>query len=415
MAIESVAALANAIHTLMMSHSNPKPSTEEIAKALKSFQTCREKRVKNLLPIANTVTRLEALKGPKEELMALHVMPRLGEFLINRTSHHRATSEKLQFLPEPERALNVTMPYNPKHGQSRSDHTSWRSLMASPLAAIAILAWYLSNRPAIDGHTSDSAFFEVLPITLIWILESYRRVNAMTLLSLPVLFTAALLKYDTYIITTVAIWAFYHYIESPLSGFEARDQRIIKVAAARSTLPALILAAAVWLCLPMSGMNEWCFSLLFMVLQPLTQRLVKDTTREDRLLRDPTTDLPSIRLAVQTVSVFSALAFNYARLRSDVSAMAFTPSTVLLLWMCLLFIDLKNAQWKSALTASWTTRIGSAVLGCALIGPGAMFCAAWGWREEVLADRGEPRPRLINHSGVIGMELDLDRTSPISV
>lgn len=57
---------------------------------------------------------------------------------------------------------------------------------------------------------------------------------------------------------------------------------------------------------------------------------------------------------------------------------------VCLLWLALLFKDLKEAEM---LPMSWTKLIATVVSCACISGPGAVVAMGWLWREEIFASR----------------------------
>ena len=81
-----------------LTHQTPYPSQKTVEEALKSFHQRRLPRAESTFKIANLVTRLEALRSPKEEFLALSVLPRIGDWLIDQVSLGIVGAEKLDFL-----------------------------------------------------------------------------------------------------------------------------------------------------------------------------------------------------------------------------------------------------------------------------------------------------------------------------
>ena len=95
-AIESAALLANKLHQL--AHQTPYPSQKNVEGALRSFHQRRLPRVKSTFETAGAVTRLEALKTSKDEFLFLSVVPRLGDWLIDKIALGGVAAEKIDFL-----------------------------------------------------------------------------------------------------------------------------------------------------------------------------------------------------------------------------------------------------------------------------------------------------------------------------
>ena len=423
------------------------PSISEIAGSLAAFQTYRQARAEATYDISNKVTRIEALKGPMEMFLALYLFPSSGELLANRLAASMIGSEKLDFLPEPERSYCGTMAFNQTQGLGRHESLLKRAMWALPLLMMSFC--YRTMLPAITQFPSvinvpgqdryhrrmvsspHSVLQNILfatnlgPICIIWLFESKRRANTFSSTRFAVLFGIASQRYGFGVIGP--LYLFLHYIQSPLSIFAAFDQRLVNVAAARTALPALVLVYT----LPLIGIyvtSDWPMRLiiddtwqLFPVWLPIAhyilQKLcIKDTTSHDRIY-EPFTDLPHIRFAIKATAVASAVLFNIfrwqslsallmacltsangsggfsARVKCLKSVYGIVPwlrtdliSCVLacFFWLALLFKDLKEAEM---VRTSWVKLVSLMILTVCLCGPGAVIVLGWLWREELLACR----------------------------
>jgi hypothetical protein len=497
-AIEDAAALANSLHKLMRNNEKAyPPSCAKIAESLKAFQAHRYARAEATFKISYKVTRLEALRSKFAKLMAFYIIPNSGEFLANNFAAGMIGSEKLEFLPDPERSLTGSMAFNQNYGVGKEESLLRRVRFAFPLLILGFLCCNmlagmqqprglakvisgLDNRrmdfgpnqtanlgPNYHGDLSSleqtfrplgslftppitdidpthhlqliSLLTALCPIYIISLLESHRRANTTSFARFPLLFGPLSLRYG--ISSIIPMHFFLHYIQSPLSKFAAFDQRLINVAAARTALPAFILACV----LPMLWMyfappeelsRRWNINNadiwpLFPMWVSITHYIlntfcVKDTTKEDRI-HNTSADLPYIRFAVRALAVVSAIIFNCVRWQqssasllqvlltnadwtsmsiSTTSLTAFetldllsgmnflslckqtTQLPLILLaaffWLGLLFKDLKEAEMMKT---GWVRLIAFAVLGTLICGPGATAAIGWLWREEVLASR----------------------------
>lgn len=423
------------------------------------------------------MTRLEALKGAVESLLTLHILPATGEWSINQIANSIIGSEKLNFLPDTERSFEATMAYNQNYGTGYEPSMLKRALVALPFLPMVYLfhvllggilslpgfvsqlgkalethqinhsggqTWQIPRLPeplpllnavfaptlfGIDpGARLQSLTFlvDLSPLYLLFILESHRRANVMKLISFPALFGIAFQMRGIGVVGP--LFFFLHYVQSPLADYTALDWRLVNVAAARTALISLLLVFT----FPTIAMYCWPdpnlrmpFNAVFQVF-PITmsivhyifsKTLVKDTTLQDRL-HNVTADLPSIRFAVKTLSLISALTFNYVRFTSkDSLASVFLPnwsSVASLLtstpqdqnltsgiklfmqldeiscfvsafaWIALLIKDMKDVEMTDT---SWAKMVGSAILGSFVAGPGAVVAMAWLWREEILATK----------------------------
>lgn len=131
-AIESAAALANSISKLK----GASPSTNEVRTALKEFYVKRHERANATIKSANDLTRIEALATLTDRIMAIHVIPALGDYLADITCDSMVGAELLDSLPPPARSLEATMPWDPESGIGKHESKLFRAVYALPLLAI---------------------------------------------------------------------------------------------------------------------------------------------------------------------------------------------------------------------------------------------------------------------------------------
>lgn len=131
-AIESAAALANSISNL----ASPNPTLDEVRMALRGFYLKRHERANAICKAANELTRIEALETLPRKIMALYLIPALGDFLADITCDSIVGAEILESLPPPPRSLAATMPWNPELGVGKHESKLIRALYALPLLAI---------------------------------------------------------------------------------------------------------------------------------------------------------------------------------------------------------------------------------------------------------------------------------------
>lgn len=376
------------------------PSSNTIALSLDAFQSHRQARAEATSEIACKMTRLETLKGPVEKFLALYLFPNSGELLANKLAAAAIGSEKLDFLPNPERSLTGSMAFNQRYGVGREGNLLKRAVFALPLLIIGYLCHtrvLVDFAPPITETTQSqslSLLTTMAPILLIGLFESHRRANALTTMRFPLLFGIAAQSLGVGSITP--LYFFLHYIQSPVSGFAAFDQRLLNVAAASTALPALVLASGLPVLtlyfapdLSVSGLWQLFPASLSLLHYLLRKFAVRDTTNHDRIY-GPFTDLPHIRFAVRVLAATSALAFNLARWRE------FSQSTIFVhdgkyaftlacfFWLGLLFKDLKEAEIVST---AWSSLVSFFLLCTFVCGPGAAMALGWLWREEMLASK----------------------------
>jgi hypothetical protein len=274
-------------------------SYDDVAHSLEDFQLHRQARAEATFEIACKVTRLEALKGPVEKFLSLYLIPHSGELLATKLAASTIGSEKLDFLPDPERSFTGSMAFNQRYGVGREESLLKRAMLALPLLLIGyfchtriqaimrqpkvissvitsltngkldfspsheanLASSYYGGIPWLEQtfrplvvifapsilNISESHHLQVIsfladlaPILLIWLFESDRRANTFTSMRSPLFFGIASQLYG--IGSIGPLYLFLHYVQSPLSSFAAFDQRLVNVAAASAALPALALA-----------------------------------------------------------------------------------------------------------------------------------------------------------------------------
>ena len=298
-AIESAAALSNSLKRLLSNATYEQPSFEEVTHSLRSFQKIREVRAKGTFEISNKMTRVEALKGLPERMLALYISPYTGDWFGNLASHGCVGAEKLEYLPDTERSFKATMPFNRNYGVGHEESHLYRAMVALPILGMGYLChiamgsvisqdgvlsqltsalangnldfgsaktytllptyyggltwldniWRIPiiafspsvlNIDPIQRLQMISFLVDLAPLYLIWVLESHRRANVMTFARFPVLFGIA---FQLFGIGSIGpLYYFLHYVQSPLSQFLAADMRLINVGYARTALIAIAIA-----------------------------------------------------------------------------------------------------------------------------------------------------------------------------
>jgi hypothetical protein len=211
----------------------------------------------------------------------------------------------------------------------------------------------------------------------------------------PLLLAAISYLFSLSTTTTLALYFFLHYIQSPIAQYRASDLRLVQVNYARTALPSILLGFLIPVIALYSSSSP---SPQQLISQPLPvcavvyfihrtlSSLVTDTTMNDRI-HNPITDLPSLRLACQVIGVIAALYALYTRLMNPASVCVAIYLPILLpsyIWLALLFKDLKTAGMLDVSVFKLATlALGSTLLA----GPGATILAAWMWRENILATR----------------------------
>ncbi|KAK5062864.1 hypothetical protein LTR84_004939 [Exophiala bonariae] len=368
-AIESAAALANELYNLAKFPESP--TLGDIESALTGYHLKRNVRAKRTFRVSNMVTRLEALRSKKGQFYALHIQPRLGDWLGNIMSMDLIGAEMVKFLPVPQKSLVGTMGFNPDFSNGYPTKTKPRILLALPLLMIAALShiilsgilssdslssdlsravssgsvqfaessWELPTNRApfnilasvfapsllnIDSLQYLQAFnflVELTPIWLIWIFESYRRANTVKAIRLLLVFGIAFQFFGIGAIGPV--WFALHYIQSPLDSFVARDWRMINVAVAKTALVVVltVLTVPTFMMYLLPDHNSrltvnivWqAFPITTSVLLHVIRKfVVQDTTQKD-ITQNVGADLRSVRTSIMLAATLSALCFNFIR------------------------------------------------------------------------------------------------------
>jgi len=139
-AIESAAVLANNIKRMLSNGGPTKPSFQHVKETLLNYQKTREVRTKAILEISNMMTRVEALRGIPETLMALYITPNAGDYFTDLACNSTIGAEKVEFLPDPERSYLGTMPFNKNRGVGQEESRLLRALVAFQSSLLATAA-----------------------------------------------------------------------------------------------------------------------------------------------------------------------------------------------------------------------------------------------------------------------------------
>lgn len=190
-AIESAAALANALYDMLNMTPkavklHPSVDTAAIQQALSQYQRSRSVRASATVKVANLITRLHAVRGLVEHILAHYIMPHAGDLLVDLASDSWIGAIRLEYMPIPSRSLYGTMPFNPQQGMGKNESLMWRALAATPLLAIGVYSFRTYGTAGIGPFTAGSSsaglahladFGTVYAILLI---ESARRASLLT-------------------------------------------------------------------------------------------------------------------------------------------------------------------------------------------------------------------------------------------
>ncbi|KAK0726552.1 hypothetical protein B0T21DRAFT_413877 [Apiosordaria backusii] len=475
--IESAATLANGIKKLADKCARAgqlRPSPDDIQKLLADYQQEREDRAAAVVDASGFLTQAHCMQTPYHRFFVNWMLPNFGELIAELFHHAMIGATKIDFLPLPKRSLTVNAPFNPTQGDGRRESKLRRALVALPLLLLACLAFYIMNIgipeqsakeqrdggvlavgntsvPVLRSFYGFSGFddtvawvnmifvpgmygvspegrrhmiaflLEGVTLFTIWLVESTRRANALTILQVPILFCLLCQLFGVGIIAPLYLYT--HYILSPIENFAARDKRLTNTRWSYAALPAIFLGYLI----PLLGFlfspnleqrQSWLFVWqLFPIWVSITMfalsKLFKETVNEDKI-NNTEKDLGVVRVYMVLGSALAAGAHIWGKIgggwgdgyagmglflpggipRSYDSLTEFAVHFLRwdyifgfgahVLWLGYLFADLAKA---GMLKEGWGNVMGVVVLGLVTVGPGATVGGAWLFREEVLARR----------------------------
>ena len=452
MAIESAAALANNLNAMNKKCSRLRPSIDQIRNTLKTYERSRRPRSKEICDTANLTTRLEAESNFLFEMMVSYVVPRGGDLPVDVFCQLVMGATKLDFLPLPEKSFRGKMPFQPGKNGNRS--LLGRILHAIPLLGIFFIAHFIistltsqvysfnventfstesgnfitqtilnrlnwickqaSLSPLLSLKYNEKRemvglFADIVPLQIIWSVESFRRGNALTVATISTLFwIIGQWKGIGYI---APIYYFFHYIQSPLEKYSAPDNRLIPTKYAKTLVAAVTVGYIVPTIFNLAGVSLltkdfvdamwYLFPLWTSITHHTFASLIMDTTARDRI-SNPESDMPYLRVAyafgaaIGGITHASLWITTFGNLGVVLRNLIYAkePLEQLVIYHYLitfvsgfiwLFLHLHALKKDGRLETGWVKIIG--VLGCTTLvfGPGAGLIAGWAWREEILA------------------------------
>lgn len=120
--------------------STQKPDFKAVETALRAYHDGRKVRAKEQVKGANAFTRIEDFYTLKDEMFAKYFAPNSGGLLMDLFSDGLVGATKFDFLPVPEKALGVNMPYNANYGITKGEALWKRAFFALPLLGVFYLA-----------------------------------------------------------------------------------------------------------------------------------------------------------------------------------------------------------------------------------------------------------------------------------
>lgn len=145
-AIESVAALANAIKDLVDNMKSQHgtvhhPSATEVETTLQSYVQSRLERARTMIKVSGQITRLQAMAGPQQRFFVKYCIPHLGDFGSNMIAEMVIGSAAIKYLPLPPRSYQGnTMPFNAEQGDGRQESKLKRAALAIPFLVLFYVA-----------------------------------------------------------------------------------------------------------------------------------------------------------------------------------------------------------------------------------------------------------------------------------
>lgn len=385
-AIESAAALANVIYSLSK-YGGCRPDLNEISRALESYQQSRKFRASETIKIAHDLTRIHALKGMKERIIARYILPMAGDVLADLGTDGWIGATMLDYLPPPPRSLLGTMPFNPSQGLGKHESLLRRSVIALPLLILGVwcfatmmpllpldqfleileegrISWgqdssipvlkRLFHIPFLDGILQRAALV-LVPSALnidpassyqaftlmvdsgaiyaIMLIEGTRGANIFKPASVPFIF--GLLSTHG-IGVFFPVYYFLYYTLTPIATFAALDKRLTNRAFTLSVLPVLAAAyyAPLFLayCAPDLRLRYYAVWIwhLFPIWATIGQHILSWTvmpqTRTLDRFQSPTRDLMAIRITAGTLAALSGAIWVYTLISGSVAGLLLPQS-----------------------------------------------------------------------------------------
>lgn len=162
-AIESAAALANRLESMLQGSAESIISLETLTTNLQEWQEARQGRAEVICNKANELTRLEAGATFKHRVITNYLLPYLGTYLVDKASELLIEGEVINYIPLSHDAMACTMPYRSQKAQITAARTSFTKRVVSGIPFIGCFAY--------AKLTMDSAITKLVPF-LMPILES---------------------------------------------------------------------------------------------------------------------------------------------------------------------------------------------------------------------------------------------------
>ncbi|KAL3480509.1 hypothetical protein BJX99DRAFT_244257 [Aspergillus californicus] len=406
-AIESAASLANRLKTFV-DLPGPSYSTSDLHDALSAWSTARQPRARKICRAANQMTRVEAWESVLHRLMLCYAMPYISDIFLDMTCLTQVGSEILEYLPTGKISRGCQMPADVRYRNLQQVSFRKRVLYTTPLILCYVGAWCL--QPAkpqnayyvLEASSNPVAQLQQLSFLAdlgllygIWLLESYRHSHSLAGVILPIL--TAFVSQSQGIGGAATLYFLLDYLQSPLEYILVSNYSSIRLPAARTLLPALILGyyLPLWAgCTTLSPVgNRICAFMwpLNGLLVPSLQLLLAAFTSSTAPTKEKRPDMGHVRWTIILLAAVSGLLFHHVRL--DTSATSFREFPLFqydalftmlsgMTWIILSFLDLQVYGIQISLLKVAAVFAGTAIAG----GPGVAFAVCWAWREEVITN-----------------------------
>ncbi|KAL2824224.1 hypothetical protein BDW59DRAFT_147668 [Aspergillus cavernicola] len=403
LALESAAALANAIYRVTAASAPKTPEIGEITRALRAFEDGMHERASSTIKSAADVTRLQALHGSKERILTRYILPYVGDFTVNEACESWVGAGCLDYLPLPPRSLLGNTSFNPTQGIGKQENIWTRIALVLPLLALSFMHVVVPSGEQLAHSTSDSfkddyLFADGGIVYAIILIESARRANQFNILRFATVWGMLALHPNPFL---AVIYSAVHYILSPVSAFKSGDMRTTDTSYTSTVLPMTLLAHSIpglatyfaptsshW----QTAENLWKFlPLVVSITQAvLTRYLLAPSTIQSDRLNNVRRDLPAIQRTIWGVSIVSAAIWQYTIWSNPepwaaLQVVGTDPMLRLLAnttWASLFIWDLKAAGMVQVTWAVlFAYSIGLTIIG----GSGTMLGLAWLYRENILA------------------------------
>jgi hypothetical protein len=419
-AVESAASLVNHLKKI---HDADNVTPETIKTTFRKWQAKRQVRIDSTFKEAAEICRMQALDSFTAKATVFGLLPYAEEYVASLFVNVLIGAEVLEYLPVPARALEGTCPFNPSYGVGQHESTLKRAVLAAPLLA---LSYWVATKTSLQGVEGSmlpliqptggdeaswlrafSTLVDAAMIYALWLIESNRRANALSVLQLPLLFGVLNHVYGPGVVAPC--FYFIHYTLGTVEKFAASDMRLTNIAYTRTILPVVLLGVCAPLFLWLTGTSidvsetqwHWIWVLVPTLAISISQwALVKTGISRSNVFLDSMTnwnrDLPTIRNAVYAPSALSGAVWLYGISCGAFSSILQLESSLQwnwvglmvssAVWLVMLFKDLLVAGMVGPSDiASVSIRLAAGILG----GPAAMIGLGWLWREEILASNRE--------------------------